>query len=92
MTLINVLSRRQLFEMTAATAGLLLAGRFSPAIAQAARRIESMAPELADILDASQPIVELAKGFGGDIGPAEGPLWWKKAATCSSTTSTRRAG
>ena len=61
MTLINVLSRRQLFEMTAATAGLLLAGRFSPAIAQAARRIESMAPELADILDASQPIVELAR-------------------------------
>jgi gluconolactonase len=78
MTLINVLSRRQLFEMTAAAAGLLLAGRFSPAVAQAARRIESMAPELADILDASQPIVELAKGFGGDIGPAEGPLWWRE--------------
>ena len=78
MTLINVLSRRQLFEMTAATAGLLLAGRFSPAIAQAARRIESMAPELAGILDASQPIGELAKGFGGDIGPAEGPVWWKE--------------
>jgi gluconolactonase len=78
MTLINVLSRRQLFEVTAAAAGLLLAGRFSPVVAQAFRRIESMAPELADILDASQPIVELAKGFGGDIGPAEGPLWWKE--------------
>jgi gluconolactonase len=77
MTLINVLSRRQLFEMTAAAAGLLLAGR-NPVVAQAVRRIESMAPELADILDASQPIVELAKGFGGDIGPAEGPLWWKE--------------
>ena len=37
-----------------------------------------MAPELASILDTVQPIVELAKGFGGDIGPAEGPLWWKE--------------
>ena len=76
MTLINVLSRRQLFEMTAAAAGLLLAGRFRPAVAQAARRIESMAPELAGIIDAIEPIVELANGYGGDIGPAEGPVWW----------------
>ena len=29
-------------------------------------------------MDTTQPIVELAKGFGGDIGPAEGPLWWKE--------------
>ena len=34
--------------MTAAAAGLLLVGRFSPAAAQAARRIEQMAPELAE--------------------------------------------
>ena len=74
----NDLSRRQMLEMTAAAGGLLLVGRFSPAGAQAARRIESMAPELASILDTAQPIVELAKGFGGDIGPAEGPLWWKE--------------
>jgi gluconolactonase len=74
----NDLSRRQMLEMTAAAGGLLLVGRFSPAGAQAARRIEAMAPELASILDTAQPIVELAKGFGGDIGPAEGPLWWKE--------------
>jgi gluconolactonase len=67
-----------MLEMTAAAGGLLLMARFSPAGAQAVRRIESMAPELAAILDATQPIVELAKGFGGDIGPAEGPLWWKE--------------
>ncbi|OFW42416.1 MAG: hypothetical protein A3J29_23345 [Acidobacteria bacterium RIFCSPLOWO2_12_FULL_67_14b] len=35
-----------------------------------------MAPELARIIDASEPIRELAAGYGGDIGPAEGPLWW----------------
>ena len=71
------LSRRRMLEMTAA-AGFLLAGRFIPAGAQAARRIEQTAPELASVLDVTQPIVELAKGFGGDIGPAEGPLWWKE--------------
>ena len=74
----QTLSRRQMLEMTAAAGGGLFMGGFSPTGAQAARRIESMAPELAGILDTAQPIVELAKGFGGDIGPAEGPLWWKE--------------
>lgn len=74
----QILSRRQLLEMTAAAGGLLFAGRFSTAGAQSARRIEQMSPELANILDPAQPIVELAKGFGGPIGPAEGPVWWKE--------------
>src|SRR6202008_4443924 len=26
----------------------------------------------------SQPIQELAAGLGGELGPAEGPLWWKE--------------
>jgi sugar lactone lactonase YvrE len=30
------------------------------------------------IIDTSQPIQELASGFGGDLGPAEGPVWWKE--------------
>ena len=64
--------------MTATASGLLFAGRFNRATAQTARRIEAMAPEVAAILDTAQPIVELARGFGGDIGPAEGPLWWKE--------------
>ena len=72
------LSRRQLLEMTAAAGGLLFAGRFGRVAAQSTRRIEQMTPELATILDTAQPIVELARGFGGDIGPAEGPLWWKE--------------
>jgi gluconolactonase len=25
-----------------------------------------------------EPIEELASGFGGSLGPAEGPLWWKE--------------
>jgi gluconolactonase len=44
---------------------------------QSAKRIEQLAPELEKIISASEPIRELATGFGGDLGPAEGPLWWK---------------
>jgi gluconolactonase len=52
-----------------------MTGGITSAFAQAARKIESMAPELANIIATSEPIRELATGFGGDIGPAEGPLW-----------------
>jgi gluconolactonase len=34
-----------------------------------------MVPDLANIIDVSEPIRQLATGYGGDIGPAEGPLW-----------------
>ena len=40
--------------------------------------IEQIAPELANIMDISQSILELGNGYGGDNGPAEGPLWWKE--------------
>src|SRR5713226_6926142 len=39
-------------------------------------RIESLARELERIVSANEPIQHLADGFGGDQGPAEGPLWW----------------
>jgi gluconolactonase len=42
---------------------------------QGAKKIESMAPELANIISTNEPIRELATGFGGEIGPAEGPVW-----------------
>src|SRR5229473_3284695 len=45
------------------------------ASAQPAKRIERLAPELDAIIATSEPIRELATGFGGDIGPAEGPVW-----------------
>src|SRR5262245_14869513 len=38
--------------------------------------IEKLAPELERIIDLLEPIQDLADGFGGPQGPAEGPLWW----------------
>ena len=40
--------------------------------------IEQFAPELSKIIATGEPILQLADGFGGDQGPAEGPLWWKE--------------
>ncbi len=42
------------------------------------KRIEQLAPELEKIVDTAAPIQDLADGFGGPQGPAEGPLWWKE--------------
>ena len=39
--------------------------------------IEKSAPELGRIVSADQEIEELGSGYGGDQGPAEGPVWWK---------------
>jgi gluconolactonase len=69
------ISRRRMLEMVGAAGGLALAGGVSGAWAQSAKRIERLAPELDGIIDSSQSIRELAAGFGGDIGPAEGPVW-----------------
>lgn len=68
------LSRRSMLQITGAASAISLMGGRATA-AQAAKRIEKFAPELDAIIDTSQPIVELANGFGGDIGPAEGPVW-----------------
>jgi gluconolactonase len=38
--------------------------------------IEQFSPQLDTIISTSEPILELADGFGGAQGPAEGPLWW----------------
>ncbi|MSQ07665.1 MAG: SMP-30/gluconolactonase/LRE family protein [Dehalococcoidia bacterium] len=38
--------------------------------------IEKVAPGLDHIVSTRQQIKELGKGFGGQAGPAEGPLWW----------------
>ncbi|HEX3536988.1 MAG TPA: SMP-30/gluconolactonase/LRE family protein, partial [Stellaceae bacterium] len=45
---------------------------------QSSMRIEQMAPELERTVSPSEPIRHLADGFGGALGPAEGPLWWKE--------------
>ena len=68
----HVISRRRMLEIVGAAGSLAFA---RGAWAQGAKRIERLAPELDAILDTSQSIRELATGFGGDIGPAEGPVW-----------------
>jgi gluconolactonase len=42
------------------------------------KRIEKLAPELDRIIDTGETVHDLADGFGGAHGPAEGPLWWKE--------------
>jgi gluconolactonase len=69
------ISRRRILEI-AAMGGFALVGRAGGAWAQGTKRIERLAPELDAIIDPSQSIRELANGFGGDIGPAEGPVWF----------------
>ena len=71
MTVHDGISRRHM--LTVAAGGLAMAGGM--AFAQAAKRIEKLDPALDNIIDTSQPIQELASGYGGDLGPAEGPLW-----------------
>jgi gluconolactonase len=48
------------------------------ASSQSSPRIEQQAPELERIISQSEPIQHLADGFGGTLGPAEGPVWWKE--------------
>ena len=40
--------------------------------------IEQHGPGLERLVDVQQEIEELARGFGGVTGPAEGPVWWQE--------------
>ena len=74
----NGISRRHILRMVGAAGGFAIAGGVRGFWAQAAKRIEQLAPELETIIPLSEPIKELAAGLGGDLGPAEGPVWWKE--------------
>ena len=41
-------------------------------------RIEQAAPELERVVSLDQNVEELGSGYGDELGPAEGPLWWKE--------------
>src|SRR6202162_5402818 len=72
----NAISRRHVLGI--AVGGLAMAANVGGVSAQAGKRIEQLAPELEQIISPSEPIQDLAQGFGGALGPAEGPLWWKE--------------
>ena len=42
--------------------------------------IEQMSPDLERIVSVNEEIKELGNGYGGEEGPAEGPLWWQEEA------------
>jgi gluconolactonase len=71
------ISRRHMLELAGAS-GLAMAGGIRGTFAQGAKRIEKLDPKLDSIIDTSQPVQELASGFGGELGPAEGPVWIKE--------------
>ncbi len=68
-------SRREMVCMVGAVGGLATLGAGRSAWAQPAKSIERIARELDDLVDTTAPIRELASGYGGPLGPAEGPLW-----------------
>jgi gluconolactonase len=72
----NGISRRRMLA-TSAAGGLALGSGGVTAWAQAAKRIDPFEPEFDKIISASEPILELATGFGGG-GNTEGPVWWKE--------------
>jgi SMP-30/Gluconolactonase/LRE-like region len=64
--------------MSAAAGSLAVGDGFHGVLAQAAKRIERLDSSLDAVIDTIQPIQELASSLGGELGPAEGPVWWKE--------------
>ena len=71
------ISRRRMLAMSAAAGSLAVGGSYRDATAQAGKRIERFDPALDAIIDASEPIVDIATNLGGTAN-IEGPLWWKE--------------
>jgi gluconolactonase len=81
------ISRRHMLALSAAAGGAAASGLGSARAQQRPRlpaeivltpRIDQFDPALDKIISTSEPIREIASGFGGPLGPAEGPLWWKE--------------
>ena len=74
----NDISRRHMLAMSAAGC-LAAATRSGPrAQAPATKRIEQFDPALEKIVSTTEPIKDIAFGFGGPLGSAEGPVWIKE--------------
>jgi len=69
------ISRRRAMEMITVMGGFVMSGDTS---AQPSKRIEQLDPALENIISTTEQIHDLADGFGGAQGPAEGPVWWKE--------------
>src|SRR5215510_13813437 len=74
----NGISRRHVLGMAVAIGGFAMSSGVTRVFSQSSKRIETLAPELEKIISPSESIQELAEGFGGPLGPAEGPVWWKE--------------
>src|SRR5215470_12595151 len=74
----NGISRRHVLRTAMAVGGLAMSGGVRGVWGQATKKIEQLAPELEKIISPAELIQELAEGFGGPLGPAEGPVWWKE--------------
>jgi gluconolactonase len=72
------LSRRRMMLISAAAGVLAIKGGVGGASAQTGKRIERLAPELDNIVSASEPIRDFDSGTGGPGGPTEGPVWIKE--------------
>src|SRR5712664_2148101 len=81
------ISRRHMLALSAAAGGAAASGLGAAQAQQRPRlpaeivltpRIDRLDPALDKIISTSEPIREIASGFGGPLGPAEGPLWWKE--------------
>jgi gluconolactonase len=81
------ISRRHMLALSAAVGGAAASGLGAARAQQRPRlpaeivltpRVDQFDPALAKIISTSEPIREIASGFGGPLGPAEGPLWWKE--------------
>src|SRR6266851_8152165 len=81
------ISRRHMLALSAAAGGAAASGLGAARAQQRPRlpaeivltpRIDQFDPALDKIISTSEPIREIASGFGGDLGPAEGPVWIKE--------------
>jgi gluconolactonase len=63
--------------MSAIAGAFAFGGGYRDTAAQGAKRIDRLDPALDQIIDTSEPIVDIATNLGGTAN-VEGPLWWKE--------------